>query len=160
VTVPVLVNREDHADLVEDAERMLVALGWSHAEVSLVLVDDAGIRPLNAAWRGKDVPTDVLSFPQHLFSAPMQVDTPSPPGIPLILGDIVVSVETARRQAEAVGNTLTDELRVLVAHGLCHLLGHDHSDAVESRAMATDERRALRACSLSTPSLVGRATSG
>ncbi|HEX2687610.1 MAG TPA: rRNA maturation RNase YbeY [Kofleriaceae bacterium] len=93
-------------------------------EVSLRLVDDAAIHALNHTYRHKDKPTDVLAFAQR--------ESPGGSLHPEILGDIVISVETARRQAR---RGLYRELLHLASHGLCHLLGYDHRDDDEERVM-------------------------
>jgi probable rRNA maturation factor len=92
------------------------------AEVSLVLCGDPAIRALNKRWRGFDKPTDVLSFPQLEGEA-----SPQPKGAPIALGDVVISLPTARRQAREAGKPLVDELALLWVHGLLHLLGYDHA---------------------------------
>lgn len=94
------------------------------AEVSLTLVDDEEIRRLNRNFRGIDAPTDVLSFA-------LQEKVPGEPEIrgeegELLLGDIFISLDTARRQAKACGHSLEREIGVLVVHGFLHLLGYDH----------------------------------
>lgn len=86
-------------------------------EVSIALVDDAAIQELNARYRGKEQPTDVLSFAQEQEIAI--------PGAPRLLGDIVVSLDTALRQAREGGRPLDDEVAQLVIHGTLHLLGYD-----------------------------------
>ncbi len=86
-------------------------------EVSIALVNDAEIRELNGQYRMKDTPTDVLSFPQD--------DLVAIPGQPRLLGDIVVSLETARRQAVMAAHPLAHEVGVLIIHGVLHLLGYD-----------------------------------
>ena len=91
-------------------------------DVALRLVDDAVMRELNRAWRRKDRPTDVLAFAQR--EARTAHDS--------LLGDIVISVQTARRQAR---RGLQRELLHLASHGLCHLLGYDHRDDAEERVM-------------------------
>jgi len=91
-------------------------------EVSLRLCSDADIRVLNRAWRAKDKPTDVLAFAQREAGAADAA----------LLGDIVISIDTAQRQAK---RGLYAELLHLASHGLCHLLGYDHPDATEERAM-------------------------
>lgn len=97
-------------------------------ELSLRLTDDAEIQTLNAQYRGKDQPTDVLAF------AALEVAVPQPVELePLYLGDIVISVETAGRQAQQQGHSLALELAWLAAHGWLHLLGWDHPD--EDRLM-------------------------
>jgi probable rRNA maturation factor len=97
------------------AHRALDVLGLNKAELSIVLVSDAQIRRLNKLYRNKDKPTDVLSFPigekvNGWF----------------ILGDVVISVDTAKRQAKELGYSLEEELKRLLVHGLVHLLGYDH----------------------------------
>ncbi len=91
-------------------------------EVVLRLCDDTAIHELNRDWRGKDRPTDVLAFAQREAAA-AHAD---------LLGDIVISIDTARRQAK---RGLHGELLHLASHGLCHLLGYDHRDDAEERIM-------------------------
>ncbi|KAK3152540.1 hypothetical protein QOZ80_2BG0160360 [Eleusine coracana subsp. coracana] len=108
---------------------------YDSMEVSMLLCDDNLIRKLNKEWRDEDHATDVLSMSQHI------------PGldIPILqLGDIVISVETARRQAEERGHTLVDEIRILMVHGLLHLLGFDHELGEEDEEeMEKEEERIL-----------------
>jgi probable rRNA maturation factor len=94
--------------VVLGAARALSATG----EVALVLTGDRAVRALNARYRGKDKPTDVLSFPG--------------PGGEVGLGDIVISVDTAARNAKEYGRTLPQELDILALHGFLHVLGYDH----------------------------------
>lgn len=105
-------------------------------ELSVLLCSDSRIRELNKEWRRKDSPTDVLSFSQD-----------QPAGSPLtLLGDLVISVETAARQAEERGHTLIDELRILFVHGLLHVLDYDHELGPEaSKEMEEEENRILSA---------------
>lgn len=125
----------------------LRAVGLPEAELSVLLCDDALIRELNAKWRGVDAPTDVLSFPQ-VQGAPQDGD---------VLGDVVISMETAARHAAEVGHALADEVCVLLVHGLLHLLGHDHHATDEARKMAAEEARVLAALGLHARSLLSRA---
>jgi probable rRNA maturation factor len=97
------------------AHRALEVLGLNRAELSIVLVSDPQIKRLNKLYRNKDKPTDVLSFPIGEKVNGW-----------LILGDIVISVDTARRQAKEFGYSLEEELKRLLVHGLVHLLGYDH----------------------------------
>lgn len=124
-------------------ELMLSVLGLEQAELSVVLGDDLLITPLNAEYRGVEEPTDVLSFPQWECEEPGVL--PAEAGDEPLLGDIVISVETAKRQAAEVGHALEAELRVLLAHGLCHLLGYDHEDPEDAPAMQAAEARLLDA---------------
>ncbi len=107
-------------------------------ELSILLVDDKAIRRLNREWRGKDKATDVLSFEQDRRSG--------------LLGDVVISLETARRQAHEGRRPLSDELARLLAHGMLHLTGHDHIEPADARKMAAAEVKLL-----GTVGLVGEA---
>jgi probable rRNA maturation factor len=100
--------------------------------VSIVLAGDASVRRLNRDFRGKDRTTDVLSFPS---GAPELPDGTRP------LGEIVISVAQAARQAGAAGHSLTSELRLLVIHGYLHLLGYDH-EVDDGRMMRLQARLA------------------
>lgn len=131
------------------ARGMLEAAGLEAAELSVVLTDDAAIQALNLAWRSKDQPTDVLSFPQQ-----------DPPVRGGLLGDVVISLDTAARQAEEHAHDLDTELRVLLAHGLCHLLGEDHETEAQADAMARRERGLLAAVGESPAGLVERVGAG
>ena len=115
---------------------MLDVLGLGSAELSLVLVSDRVMHDLNRDWRGKDRPTDVLAFAQSEHG-------PAPEGL---LGDVVISVDTARRQAVSLGHSLVVEADRLLVHGLLHLLGYDHERSpAEARRMQRKERAVLRA---------------
>ncbi|RPH71923.1 MAG: rRNA maturation RNase YbeY [Myxococcaceae bacterium] len=117
------------------AAAFLATLEIRDVELSILLTDDPGIRTLNREWRRKDRPTDVLSFPAG----------EPPPGStgPRHLGDVIVSLDTARRQARAHGRSLNDELDLYLAHGLLHLLGHDHHRRRDAERMAALEARLL-----------------
>ena len=110
--------------VLEGAARALSIDG----EVSLVLTGDRAVRALNARYRGKDRPTDVLSFPGG--------------GTQDELGDIVISVETAARNARGLGRTVPQELDVLALHGFLHVLGYDHE--TDQGQMDRLERRLRR----------------
>ena len=134
----------------------LDGLGVPDAELSIVLCDDAAIAALNRDWRGMEQPTDVLSFPLHTPARPGEL----PMSRPLLLGDVVVSHETAARQAAEVGHAALDELAVLLVHGICHLLGWDHGSPAEAHAMAEAEAALLARVSPAARGLVSRATDG
>lgn len=129
--------------LVATAQRLLAAVGRDSASVSLTLVNDAAIRELNRGYRAKDKPTDVLSFPLD--------DGPDEARGETLLGDVVISVETARRQASDYDAPLQRELYRLLIHGLLHLLGHDHVRAGERRVMEREERRLADVISMPWP---------
>jgi probable rRNA maturation factor len=115
----------------------LRALGRSRSSATLVFTDDEEIRVLNRDYRKHDRATDVLSF--HLQELTGEGD---PAGDGIALGDIVISVETARRRAH--GRRLGAELERLAVHGLCHLFGHDHKKKPEATVMFALERRLRR----------------
>lgn len=119
------------------AEDALEKLGKIDHELSIVLTDDTHIQEMNASYRGKDQPTDVLSFGQE-EGEPFVMPVP-------ILGDLVISLETAQRQAQERNHPMAAEMRILLVHGLLHLLGHDHIDAVERQEMAHAEDSLLAA---------------
>ena len=115
----------------------LRALGRARSSATLVFTDDEEIRILNRDYRKHDRATDVLSF--HLQELAGEGD---PAGDGIALGDIVISVETARRRAH--GRRLGAELERLAVHGLCHLFGHDHQKKAEATVMFALERRLRR----------------
>lgn len=120
-------------------------------ELSVLLCDDGHIQELNREWRNEDMPTDVLSFPQD-----------QPPGLSptLLLGDIIISLDTAARQAGERGHSLLDELRILTVHGLLHLIGYDHEEGPEGeRAMGEEEGRILAALGWAGQGLISGSSS-
>ena len=110
-------------------------------EMSLRLTDDAEVQSLNRDYRHKDQPTDVLSF--AALEVDCQYDLPVEE--PLYLGDIVISVETAARQADNLGHSIETELTWLASHGLLHLLGWDHPDELSLGEMLNQQRDLLQA---------------
>jgi probable rRNA maturation factor len=120
---------------------MLDCLGLVDAELSVLLTDDEEIHELNRVFRRRDQPTDVLAFSmQEGTKVGPKGTTPGPE----LLGDVVVSVETARRQARRRRRTLATEVRELLAHGLLHLAGYDHRTSTEERTM---RRHTQKLCS-------------
>jgi probable rRNA maturation factor len=121
--------------LAATAETFLDRLGLCDCELSLSVVTDRSIRRLNRTWREKDTATDVLSFPGG-------DKVPGAPG-PTLIGDVVISLDMAVRQAKAYGRPLEEELRRYLAHGLLHLLGHDHELPKDAKKMAALEETLL-----------------
>lgn len=140
-------------------EGMLQDLGFGSAECGLLFVGDARIARLNHAYLGGEGPTDVLSFPLAEVrgqrsgvrgqkgtgkNQPVLDFSPQPPAPHLpLLGDVVISVETAKRQAERKRRPLQEEMAHLLVHGILHLLGYDHATPHERRRMRRLERRFL-----------------
>ena len=117
--------------LISTAETILRHAGQQTGELSVLLINDRAMRVLNEQYRGKDRPTDVLSFPQ-----------PSLPGnVERLIGDVVISLQTATRQAKERKSTIHAEVVRLLLHGILHLLGYDHElGAKEARRMGAKER--------------------
>ena len=128
--------RVDRRLLRRRAHRALGALDHAGSELSVALVDDDRIAELNRTWRGVAGPTDVLSFSLVTGSHSERRGR--------LLGDVVIGVETAARQARRARRGLDDEVARLLIHGILHLLGHDHQEAAEARRMRAEERRLWR----------------
>lgn len=111
-------------------------------EVSVMLTDDAQIQELNRTWRGKDKPTNVLSFP-----------APEQPGLngPRHLGDIALAYETLVRESEEESKELSHHFAHLIVHGILHLLGYDHEVEAEAEEMEALEVKALATLGIADP---------
>lgn len=143
-------------DWEELAERAATALAQVAPELanprlsaSLLFADDAEVHVLNREWRGKDKPTNVLSFPmlerEDLFSL-------TPDGPPELLGDIALALETCAREAAEKGIGLDHHAAHLIVHGLLHLAGHDHETSPQdARAMEQLEIKALAQLGIADP---------
>ena len=130
-------GREAFVTLVEETvRRCLRSLGEVPSEVSVALVDDAEIHRLNASYRGKDRPTDVLAFAQREGDGVLDET---------LLGDVVISLDTAARQAAERGHALEAEVRELLVHGVLHLLGYDHERSEEDERVMLAKQRELLA---------------
>ena len=123
----------DPERLADRAQALLAAVDQADAELSLRLADDAEIAELNRRWRGRQGPTDVLSF--SLLEGEHDRHRGG------LLGDVVIGLAVAERQAEERGHDLAEELDRLLIHGLLHLLGHDHVEPEEARRMQAEEER-------------------
>ena len=125
------------------ARAILNSVGESDATLAVSLVGDDEIRKLNRIHRGMDRSTDVLSFPL--------VSASDPAGSERLLGDVVISVETARRQAADYDAPLEAEINRLLVHGVLHVIGHDHHRADERKRMKAEERRIAKAIGMPWP---------
>lgn len=142
-------NEQDKLTPPEDIERLIeqctaAALAeediGDDAEVSVTLVDNARIRELNNEFRGIDRETDVLSFPlgdEEGFEVDPDTDA-------ILLGDIVISLERARSQAEEYGHSFGREVAFLITHSLFHLLGYDHMTEDEEKEMFAKQEKVLQ----------------
>ena len=138
-----ILLRNDHPDIniqCTDIENMIGKimghLGCQNTEVSILLTRDKDIRLLNKEFRSIDQPTDVLSFPQN------QDEDPSIPG-EKFLGDIAVSLDTAKIQANEHGLALKEEIVLLLIHGILHLLGYDHEASEQEDQKMRSKTREL-----------------
>jgi probable rRNA maturation factor len=135
----------DTRSLKSTARKLLREVNEPNSSLSISLVDDAAIQVLNREHRGKDKPTDVLSFP--MFEAGEAAFDEGE----RLLGDVVISVDTARRQAADYDAPLQNEIYRLLIHGILHVLGHDHEEPAERAAMEAEERRLAAAVGMPWP---------
>jgi len=150
----IVIQVEDHVgpvdtQSIDDAVR-LTLLHQSvedASEVVIVISDDDALEDLNRRFRGVARPTDVLSF-ENQTRGPYSIGTG---GFPRHLGDVVISLDRAREQADAAGGALKDELRLLAVHGVLHLLGYDHADKREKEQMWTIQSEILRMLDVNIP---------
>jgi probable rRNA maturation factor len=143
-------HRIDRRALERTAKTLLKGVGENDASLSIALVGDAAIRRLNRKHRGKDRPTDVLSFP---LAGPKRRGKKTEPE--RLLGDVVISLDRAAVQAAAYDASLAAEVRRLLIHGILHLLGHDHHAAGERTRMVAQERRLAALIGLPWPYSAG-----
>ncbi len=129
-------SRVDTAKLRSRARRILHVAGHARSELSLSLVDDEEMAELNHRYRGIDRPTDVLSF--------SLVEGEAAEHRGKLLGDVVIGIEIAERQARSAHRGFDQELARLLIHGVLHLLGHDHEEPSAAKAMRAEERRIWR----------------
>ena len=126
----------DAAAVVERAASL--ALGDSHGDVVILLADDAHVRQINAQFRDRDRPTNVLSFPAPDSARPH-------------LGDLILAHGVCAAEAAQQGKSLSDHLSHLTIHGVLHLMGHDHEVEDEAEAMELEERRLLASLGIADP---------
>lgn len=120
------------------------------AELSVLLVDEAAMTELHVRWMGESGPTDVLAFPMDELRPPQPGGTPEydssePNSVPGLLGDVVICPPVAAAQARRAGHGVQDEIDLLCAHGILHLLGYDHSEPAEHAVMFGLQDRLLAA---------------
>lgn len=141
--IEVEIEADDWLSVLPEAETVVAraavaALGTVSGDVVVLLTDDAAVQDLNARFRERDRPTNVLSFPAPESAAPH-------------LGDLVLAFGVCRDEAEAQGKTLADHLSHLTVHGVLHLLGRDHEDDAEAEAMEAEERTILAGLGVKDP---------
>ena len=139
-----LAGLEELAQQLVGAVLKSAAIRGGEPEICLLFTDDASIAELNARWRGRDRPTNVLSFPSP-------DDMPVPDGAVRPLGDIVLAYGVAAREASDQGKTLRDHTAHLIVHGMLHLLGHDHENDSDAETMERLEADILKGQGISDP---------
>jgi probable rRNA maturation factor len=141
--IEIEVETEAWTSALPDTEAVVTraaeaALGTVTGDIVVLLTDDEAVRELNARFRDKDRPTNVLSFPAPENAAPH-------------LGDIVLAYGVCATEAEAQSKSLADHLSHLVVHGVLHLLGRDHEDDAEAEEMEAEEREILTLIGVADP---------
>lgn len=124
-------------------------LGRENYELTLRFTDDAEIQNFNSQYRGKDQPTDILAFATLETAGPDLSEFTN--DLPIYLGDLVISINTAERQASNQGHTLSLELAWLASHGFLHLLGWDHPDEESLQTMLSQQKILLQTVDLNIP---------
>lgn len=131
------LDRVDVEDLREIALRVLEEEHVDAGELTVVITDEKTVQELNRTYRGVDAPTDVLSFP--FGEEEVLPEEEAPP----YLGDVIIALPVAEAQARRYGHPLQEELRLLVVHGVLHLLGYDHATEEEEARMWQRQERIL-----------------
>jgi len=139
------INNESGVEVDEAALQRLATFALDHlyvhpdAELAILLVDEAAMEQLHVQWMDEPGPTDVLSFPMDELR-PGSEDEITPPGL---LGDLVICPQVAIAQALDAGHSPAEEMQLLTAHGILHLLGYDHAEPDEEREMFGIQREIL-----------------
>jgi probable rRNA maturation factor len=143
--VSIEINNESGIEVDESSLQRLATFALDHlhvhpdAELAILLVDEAAMEQLHVQWMDEPGPTDVLSFPMDELR-PGSEDEITPPGL---LGDLVICPQVAIAQAQDAGHSPADEMQLLTAHGILHLLGYDHAEPDEEREMFNVQREIL-----------------
>lgn len=150
--IEVEIEADAWTDALPDAEAIVeraasTALGDTRGDLVVLLTDNGSVQLLNAEFRDRDKPTNILSFP----GADMPALPGSAPGAPVHLGDIVLAFGVCRDEAAEQGKSLASHLTHLVVHGVLHVLGRDHEDEAEAEAMEAEERSLLASLGVSDP---------
>lgn len=143
VADPLPLLRRAAGAALQQARRDRRSRSKASPSVAVALIDDRAMRKLNRSFRGKDKPTNVLSFPAG--------ETPDGKRAKHPLGDVAIALGTVKREAKAQGKSVADHLTHLMVHAILHLLGYDHESDPEAERMETLERKALAALGIADP---------
>lgn len=155
---------DDHEYIVDQAKignishKILSLLGVESFDLSLEFVSPAEMTDLNSEYRSKDRSTDVLSFPQFEFEAPVTIASPAQfepniDGPPRLLGDVLISLVDAEKNSADIGQSLDREVCFLIVHGILHLCGHDHIEPEEEKIMLQQQKLIMEALESEPPSI-------
>ncbi|MFA5848160.1 MAG: rRNA maturation RNase YbeY [Thermodesulfovibrionales bacterium] len=143
--------RTNLQNIICDSRKALRLLGLKKAELSILLVNDRGMKALNSMHRHIGKTTDVLSFPQNSWQAGKLASNKVTTGLAdlrtcgLVLGDVVINLQAAKRQAPEHGLSFNEEIRWLLVHGILHLIGYDHEKSkYAERKMREKEKKLLK----------------
>lgn len=144
----VLLNRQRKISVDTNAIKktilsILKIVNYADFDVGILLTNNAAIRKLNSQYRSKDKPTDILSFSFYPDHNPKKRIKP-PPGEEKNLGDLVLSLEYIKKDAEQRKQPFETRLKILLVHGICHLLGYDHETDADWRSMRAKEAYILK----------------
>ncbi|SFO73780.1 probable rRNA maturation factor [Halolactibacillus alkaliphilus] len=144
------VVKEEHLKLVDELLHFAAEVEGvtEEAELSVTFVDNARIQEINRDYRDKDSPTDVISF-ALLEETEEDQGFELLPGMPIVLGDIIISIDRTKEQAESYGHSFERELGFLSLHGFLHLLGYDHLEPEDERVMIEKQEELLNGFGLS-----------
>ena len=142
------VARKAATSAIAESAFPQLGVGARCVELGVRLTNDAEVRALNATWRGKDKPTNVLSFP---MTEPDELDDASPDGPELMLGDIVLAGGVCAAEAAEKAISIEAHASHLLVHGMLHLLGYDHHDDDSANDMEAREVRALARLGIADP---------
>ncbi|MCP4349575.1 MAG: rRNA maturation RNase YbeY [Desulfobacterales bacterium] len=125
------------------AEVILNALECHEGELSVVIVNDSEIAELNREYLNREGPTNVIAFPMHDYEVPQVPAREQGEGIPYMLGDVVISVDTARKEGDQAGISMEKRFIELLIHGILHLLGYDHEKDEQEAIIMEEKSNAL-----------------
>lgn len=128
--------------LIKDAQVLLDVLGYPDFDLGILITDDETIRRYNKQYRNKDNPTDILSFSYHPNLKPGEPIEPTTED-EQNLGDLIISAEYVQQEAAKLGVSFEQRMKVLLVHGICHLLGYDHEEDEDYEIMKKKETELL-----------------
>ena len=140
----------DTNKIVDCIQQVFASTEFPPGIVEIALVDDTAIQELNRQYRQKNCVTNVLSFPQYVWTHPLEPTEPLPAydgdGPPLIFGEIIIAIEKIKEDADEAGVPVWNEMIRMTIHGVLHLFGYDHSTNEDAEIMESEEEKYIDAC--------------